>query len=129
MEAIKQAKEVAEQILQMTKTLVLTGAKNQEEAEVEAYFILMDEREPLVDELSDLREQIDDEEKKSNEFAEVVKIISEITELDKKNVKLMEQMRKSVQSSYKEVKQGQRINEGYNPLPGNEVSSTINIKQ
>jgi len=129
METIQQAKEIAEQILEMTKALVLTGEKEQEEAEAEAYSVLMDEREPLVYELTDLREKIDSEEAASQEFAEIVKIISEITNLDKKNAALAEHMLESVQLSYKEVKQGQRINAVYNPIQGNEVSSTINIKQ
>ena len=129
MEAIKQAEEIARQILEMTNALTLTGEKENEETEIEAYSLLMDEREPLVDELTDLRHQIDDDEAASPEFAQVLKIIAQITDLDKKHSESMNLMRDSVQSSYKEVKQGQRINEGYNPLPGNEVSSTINIKQ
>lgn len=108
---------------------MLTGDKEKEEAEAEAYSVLMDEREPLVDELSDLNEQIDSEERKTAEFAEFAEIISKITALDKRNMAIMEKMCAAVQSSYKEVKQGQRINAGYNPLPGDGVSSIINIKQ
>jgi hypothetical protein len=129
MEAIRQAKEAAEEILEMTKALVLTGAKEREEEEVEAYALLMDEREPLINELADLREQIDGEERETPEFAEVVQIILEITALDKKNAELMERVRESIQLSYKGVKQGQRISAGYNPLQGDEASITINIKQ
>jgi hypothetical protein len=83
----------------------------------------------LVDELSDLRQQIDDDEASSPEFFEIKKIISKITLLDKKHVEFMEKMRKDVQNSYKEIKQGQRIHKGYNPLPGDEVASKFDIKQ
>jgi len=128
MEALQQARELSGQILEMTASLVLTGAKEFEEAEVEAYLLLLDEREPLVDELTDLKNQLGSSELSSAEFEEIKKIISEITEIDKKHIKIMEHMRNGVQESYKEVKQGQRIHAGYNPLPGNEVSSTINVK-
>jgi len=129
MEAIKQARELAEEILNMTKALVLTGIKDKAEEEAEAYATLMDEREPLIDELSDLGGQLDEEERSTPEFEELVQIIKEITTLDKKNVETVKKMHESAQSSYKEVKQGQRINAGYNPLPSDEASSTINIKQ
>jgi len=128
MDTLKLASELAEQILEMTKALVLSGEKENEEEETEAYINLLDEREVLIDELTDLRQQIDDEEAASSEFDKIKKTISEITELDKKHIRYMEKIRKGVQSSYREIKQGQRIHKGYNPLPGNEVSSTINVK-
>jgi hypothetical protein len=89
----------------------------------------MSEREPLIDELSDLRQQLDGDELASTEFSQITKIITEITTLDKRNLESMERIRKSVQASFKEVKQGQKIHAGYNPIQGDEVSSTINIKQ
>jgi hypothetical protein len=129
MENLKHAKELAEQILEMTRELTLSGEKENEALDVENYLALLDEREPLVDELSDLRLQISDEEASSAEFIQIKKIISMITEMDKKHIAHMETIRKDVQSSYKGIKQGQRIHKGYSPLPGDEVSSKIDMKQ
>jgi hypothetical protein len=129
MEAINQAREIAEEILEMTKSFVITGDKSQQEEDVEVFLALLEDREPLIDELSDIRQQLDDDELASPEFAEVVKILNQVTELNKKHMEEMENMRQSVQGSYKEIKQGQRIHAGYNPLPGNEVSSKFDIKK
>jgi len=113
----------------MTKSLILSGKKEVESEEIEAYELLLEEREPLIDELSDLRQQLDSEEASSPEFEQIKKIISEITEIDKKHIEIMKRIQKGVQASYKEIKQGQRIHKGYSPLPGNEVSSKIDMKQ
>jgi Asp-tRNA(Asn)/Glu-tRNA(Gln) amidotransferase C subunit len=129
MDVLNQAKELADKILELTRALVLTRDKDSRDAEVEAYVALMDEREPLVEELSDLRLQLDETETASPEFSEITKVIAQITDLDKKHLTVMEDYHKTVQNSYKGVKQGQRIHAGYKPLPGNEVSSTFDIKQ
>lgn len=129
MNTLAQAKELADRILQMTRGAALTGQKEDAEQEVEAFSVLMDEREPLIEELSDLRLRIDQTEAASAEFEEIRKVIAQITEIDKKHTIIMERFRENAHASYKEIKQGQRIHAGYNPLPGNEVSSKINIKQ
>jgi hypothetical protein len=126
---LERAKELAEQIYELTKALVLTGEKEQEEAEVEAYTILLDEREPLIEELTDLRQQMDESEVSSPEFEEIKQTIAKITELDKMHLRFMQHKHKGAQASYKEIKIGQRIHAGYNPLPGNEVSSKFDVKQ
>ena len=128
MEALIQAKELADQILEMTLALVLTGAKENEEAEAEAYFALVEDREPLIEELTDLRLQIGEREAASEEFEEIKKVINQITALDKSHLNTMEHLHKNVRTSYKEIKQGQRIHAGYNPLPGNEVSSKFDVR-
>jgi len=128
MEALKQAKEAAEQLLEITKALVLTGVKDSEEADVEAYHAMLEEREPLVDELTDLRDQMDDDVLSSPEFAEIKQIISEIAKENERHNNIIKLMQKNAQASYKEIKQGQRIHAGYNPLPGDEVSSKLDIK-
>jgi hypothetical protein len=128
MEVLARAEELVDEILEMTKALTLTGDKEQREAEVTAYALLMEEREPLVDELTELRQQITDEEAASAEFTAITETIARITALDKKHVKFMGELRDDTQTSYKEVKLGQRIHAGYNPLPGNEVSSVFDIK-
>lgn len=128
MEPLKQAKELADQVLEMTKALVLTGEKSNEITEAESYFLLMDEREPLIDELTDLRQQLCEEELSSSEFAEIAKVITQITDIDKGHLKIMEHFHKNAKSSYRDVKMGQRINAGYNPLPGNEIPSKFDVR-
>jgi hypothetical protein len=129
MNALTEAKLLVDEILEMTKALVLTGEKGQEEDEVDAYAVLLEEREPMVNQLTALRQQLDAEALASGEFEEIKQVIAEITGLDKRHIKFMEHLRKDVQASYKEVKQGQRIHAGYNPLPGTEASSVFDIKQ
>lgn len=129
MEPLIRAKEIADNILQMTKVIALTGDKDFEADEIEAYITLLEEREPLIDELSDLRQQIDEAEASSPQFKAATKTIAEIVNLDKKHMAIMEQKHKEAKGAYKEIKQGQRIHAGYNPLLGNEVSSKLDIKQ
>ena len=123
------AKELVDSILEMTKSLVLTGKEDLEEQEVDEYAALMDEREPLVEHLTEMMPLIDSEMKRTAEFAEIKKIIDEIAVLDKKHLSFMQEKHKHAQGSYKEIKLGQRIHAGYNPLPGNEVSSKFDMKQ
>jgi len=127
MEVLTQAKEVADAILEMMEGFTLTGDKEKEDAEAEAYIALIDEREPLVEELTDLRQQISDEEFATLEFEEIKKVIEKITALDKKYMEGIRHHHKNAQASYREIKQGQRIFAGYNPLPGDEVSSKFNV--
>jgi hypothetical protein len=129
MDAIIHAKELADEIFEMTKRLVLTGETEKEETEIEAYVTLLEEREPLVDELSDLRQQLSDEELSSPQFEEIAKIVSAITEMDKAHLRFVEHKHKKVQASYKEVKQGQRLNAGYNPVQVDTISSKFDMKQ
>jgi hypothetical protein len=128
MDALTQAKELADKILELTRALVLTGDKDSRDAEAEDYIALMDEREPLVDELSDLRLQLDETETASPEFSAITKVIAQITDLDKRHLAVMEDYHKTVQNSYKGVKQGQRIHAGYNPMQGDEASSKFDIR-
>ncbi|MCL2356662.1 MAG: hypothetical protein FWC70_05825 [Defluviitaleaceae bacterium] len=128
-DTLKNAQEIAEQILARAKALVLTGEKDNEEAELEAYMDFLDEHESLVEELSDLRTQLDESERSSPEFEELKKTIIQITAFYKKHLRVFEASHKNAKMSYRDVKQGQRLNAGYNPLPGNEVSSKFDIKQ
>jgi anion-transporting ArsA/GET3 family ATPase len=127
MEALTQAKEVVDAILEMMENFTLTGDKENEEAESEAYIALIDEREPLVEELTDLRQQITDEEVATPEFEEIKRVIEKITTLDKRYADGIKHHHKNAQTSYREIRQGRRIFAGYNPLPGDEVSSKFNV--
>ena len=127
METLALARELADEIYRLSKLLGITGDKENEEAELEAYYNHLEEREPLVEELLDLKLQIDEDEAKSPEFLEIKKVIEKITELDKKHLDFVEKIHKTVQASYKEVKQGQRINSVYNSLSSSEMASQFDI--
>lgn len=129
MDTLIRAKELAEQILEITKSLVLTGIKENAETELEEYINVYDEREPLIEELTDLRQKLDENESQLPQFAEIVKILSQVTAMDKRNEATMAEMCKGAQASYKEVKQGQRLNAGYNPISGDVISGGFDTKQ
>jgi len=86
-------------------------------------------REPLIEELTDLRLQLDETEMASAEFAAIKAVITKIRDLDKKHMEVMTQLHNGAKASYKDVKQGQRMTAGYNPLAGNESPSRFDIKQ
>ncbi|MCL2387120.1 MAG: hypothetical protein FWC89_06160 [Defluviitaleaceae bacterium] len=129
MEDLTRAKELADQILAMTRALVLTGEKDNEIAEVDAYSDLMEDREPLISELTDIKQILNEEDLSSAEYAEIKKTITQITDLDQAQMNTIEHMYKVAKASFKDVKQGQRIHKGYHPLPGDEVSSKFDMKQ
>jgi chromosome condensin MukBEF ATPase and DNA-binding subunit MukB len=129
MEDLSRAKEVAEQILAMTRRLVLTGEKEHEASETESYIDLLENREPLIEELTDLKQTMDKSDVASPQFAEIQQIIAQITEHEKTHTRIMQQMHTAAKASYRDIKQGQRIHTGYNPLPGSELSSRFDIKQ
>lgn len=128
-DTLQLTKELVDSILEMTKALVFTGEKDLEEQEVDSYVALLDERDPLIAQLEEIQPLIEPEMKNSAEFAEIKKVLAEIRRLDEKHLAFIEEKHKKAQGSYKEIKQGQRIHAGYNPLPGNEVSSKFDIKQ
>jgi hypothetical protein len=128
-DALQLAKELTDEILEMTQALFFSGEKELEEQEVENYVNLMEEREPLIEQLTELKLVIDETMASSADFAAIKQTIAEITELDKSHLEFMQHKHKGVKDSYQKVKQGQRIHTGYNPLPGNEVSSRFDMKQ
>ncbi|MCL2199493.1 MAG: hypothetical protein FWB80_11265 [Defluviitaleaceae bacterium] len=127
MDTLAHARELADEILEMTKSLGITGEKENENAELEAYYTHLEDREPLVEELLDLKLQIDDTEAASPEFEAIKKVIEQITEMDKKHLAFVQKIHKTVQASYKEVKLGQRINKGYSSFSGDETASQFDI--
>jgi len=129
MTALAQAKEIVDKMLARAKKLDFTGEKEHEESELEVYMEFLDEHETLIEELTDLKLQLDEDELASAEFEGIKSTVAEITELYKMHTGLFEHLQKNARDSYKEVKQGQRINRGYNPLQGDEVSSSFDIKQ
>jgi hypothetical protein len=114
--------------LELTKALVLTGAEEAEEQEIAAYATLMEEREPLVAKLTELKQEIDSEMLSSPEFAAIRQAIQAIADLDSRHLAIISRMREHVQKSHKEVKIGQRIHAGYVDLAPDSTSRRFDIK-
>ena len=127
MDTLKQAKQLADDILDMTRRVVISGESEKSEVDAEAYSALLDDREPLIFELTDLRLQISDEEVATEQFVAICNTLSQVAEIEKNHIAVIERLRGNAQSSYKGVKQGQRIAAGYNHMPQDEASSKINI--
>ena len=123
------AKEIIDKIYEYTEKVVLTGEKEHEDSETEYYANLMDLREPLVAELGELREKIDPAMKKSKEFAALQKTLEDIRQMDLSHIRYIEHIRSSVQNSFKDVKQGQKINSAYQAFNDESGSHMFDKKQ
>ena len=122
MDILKEASELTQAILKMTEELILTGVKEQEEAEVEAYAKLMEEREPLINKLTELKKGVDAVMASSPEFAAIRQTIEKISEADKSNLSRIESMYEGVQGSHKDIKVKQRIHNAYSGAPSDSSS-------
>ena len=129
MDILKEANELTSAILEMTKALVLTGQKEQEEAEVEAYAKLVEEREPLINKLIELKKGVDAVMASSPEFEAICQTISEISDLDRGHLDSIESMYDAVQASHKEVKSGQRIHNAYIDTPSESMYHRFDTMQ
>jgi len=128
-DVLDKAKSLIEKIFDLTNELSFTGLAEDDEKEVNAYAALMEERQPLVDELMKLKESIDSEMAASEEFAGIKKTLLELDELDKAHMAYIQTMRETVKDAYKVVKQGQRIHDGYTSLPPGYESQRLDVKQ
>jgi len=128
METLQQAQELADKILALTKALELTGAEEQEESDIEAYAKMVEEREPLIKELMELRPKIDDEAKDTAEFVAIVETIDAIAALDEEHHDFMENVREAVQGALRKVKEGQKVHKGYHAQPPDTTSFRFDTK-
>ena len=127
MESVAKAKELTKKILEMTKSLTLTGEASKVEKEVAAYVELIEKREPLVKELNTM--DFDDKARNSEEFKIIKKTIADITNLDKEHMEHVQEMHETIKDAIKLVKQGQRLNKGYRAISPEIVSGSFDIKQ
>jgi hypothetical protein len=128
METLLQAQELADKILAITKALVLTGADEQEEADIAAYVKMVEEREPLTAQLLEIQQHISSEITDTDEFAAIVQTIEDIAIADEEHLKFMENVREAVQGALRKVKHGQKIHEGYTALPPDATSRRFDMK-
>ena len=124
-----EAKDIVDSILDMTEDLVLTGQEEKELEEVESYALLMEEREPLVDRLTEIKKGIDVKMASSPQFAEIKAVIEKIAEIDKRHTEFMKGMNKKVLSSHKEIKTGQRLHNAYANINYSHAPSKFDAKQ
>ena len=129
MEALKQAREYAEKILAMTEALVLSGAPEQEEADIAAYAKLLEDREPLIAKLTELKKNMTEEMTATEEFLEVKEIIAGTAKLDEEHLEFMEDVREAVLGALRKIKQGQKVHEGYQAPPPESSSHGFDVKQ
>jgi hypothetical protein len=122
MDILKEANEITLAILKMTESVIITGNKEQEETEVEAYAKLMEEREPLINKLVELKKGVDAAMASSPEFSAIRQTIEKISQMDKTHLSYIEKMYEGVQSSHKEIKVGQRIHNAYVGSPSDSSS-------
>ena len=129
MDILKEADDLVNAILKMTKDLKFTGQKEQEEADVEAYAELMEARDPLISKLLELKKGVDAAMTATPEFEAIKKTITDITDLDKTHLAYIKDMYDMVQASHKEVKSGQRIHNAYVDLQPESTSRRFDATQ
>jgi regulator of replication initiation timing len=110
---LERAKELVDEIHEMTAALRFTGLRQNAEKEAEAYTAVMEERELLVTEMAALRDELDDTARKTPEFTAVMNRIAEIDALDKINQIYAEKLRDNMQGTIKESKTGRHISNAY----------------
>ena len=128
MDILKEASDITHAILRMTEALIITGVKEQQDDEIEAYAKLMEEREPLINKLTELKKGVDAVMASSPEFVAIKQTIAKISELDKSHLSYIEKMHSVAQVTRKDIKVGQRIHNAYVGIPS-DTSSTFDATQ
>jgi len=110
---LERAQDLVDKLYTMTAALSFTGEDEKEDDEIAAYVAMVDARAPLVEALVALRESITEEERATDQFAEIVRTIADIADLDNTHRTFFEALREEVRGSIKEVNQGRQINSAY----------------
>ena len=129
-EKISEAKKIMEELLAMTRSLILTGAEDREEEEINAYAELMEKREPLVQKLAELKLEVDAAMASSPEFEEVQQAVRELADIDSTNLSYVESMKDVMKEALRKIKNGQKIHAGYTSIPAAaEATASFDVKQ
>ena len=123
-EQLNELRETAEIIYEMTAEMVLTGQPDNAEQEIEAYALLMDKREPLINKLAELLKQTDIDNNR-----DVKHVISKIVTLDKENYRIMEHIRESVKSSMKDARSEKKLYKAYSHPMEDYTHSLLDTKK
>jgi len=120
---LRQTLAAADAILDLTKSITLTGQAEFVQQEADDYVTMVDNREPLVERFLQLKMQMDKSEAKAGEnkkmpgYESLRNKVAEIVMLDKEQGKVIKGFRDSAQSSVKIIRNGRQLMEAYaNPL-------------
>jgi len=128
MDIIQKAQKLADEILKLTLALELSGADAQEEADIDAYIKMVEAREPLVAELVELKQNIDEVLALTEEYDTVLQTIKMISDKDEEHHDFMENVREAVQGALRKVKHGQKIHQGYQSIPEEATSRRFDTR-
>ena len=127
--ALARARELVDEIYTMTKALTFSDNKEKEQEEAEAYVNLMGEREILVAEMAELREELDDEARTTPQFTAIMKRIKEIDGLDKSNQIRIQHIHDNMRGSIKTAKKARQVSTAYNTGVVGEYSQYVDTKK
>ncbi|MDR1664079.1 MAG: flagellar protein FliT [Clostridiales bacterium] len=124
---LEKALGLAEEILELTSALSLTGQPDVVEIEIDEYTALIEERDPLVKELTELMREA---EKDTDGWRALEGIVQKIFVMDKENRRIMEHTRGLVQNSMKELRSGRKLSNAYaHPLEVRVSSGRLDTRQ
>jgi hypothetical protein len=131
---LKQARALAEEVKRLTAALELTGQPDLAEAEVNAFADMVDARDQMIKAIAILKERAktaaphsEPELIKENNALETV--ITDIMAMDKRHREIMKHIETDARLSLKELKDGQRLNFGYNPYTEADTAGSFNVRQ
>jgi hypothetical protein len=107
------AQDIVDTLYNLTAAVNFTGEDEKEEDEVNDYTALMDAREPLLKQLEALRGKLTAADRATPEFAEIVKCINDIADMDNSLNAYFKQVQDELRGSIKEIKKGRQINSAY----------------
>ena len=132
---LKKMRVLAEDILTLTSALELTGDPDLIDAEVDKYSALIDEREPLIEELGGLKNKAENTgagaragECKAEKEA-VDEICKRILDCDRSHLNIIKRIRESAQSYIKDIKTGRKLNSVYQPVPDGTAAGVVDASQ
>ena len=112
-EIIKEMYTIAEEIKSLTLQLTFSGNKEYYEKEIDNYHQLMEKREPLVNRMTALKAKADVDGVLYRKEEGLSQLVDDITKMDASHKKEMLNIRDSLRSSIKDVKNTKRINNAY----------------
>ncbi len=111
MEYLSQALALAEEVLKISSSLQLTGQPKLAEEEVDAFAALLEKRVPMIEKLNQLLKQDTSGDKDMKR--KIDEVLSKILECEKEHQRIMAHLKKSVTSSLREARSGQKLNQAY----------------
>lgn len=111
MNFLRQATDLAKEILKITSSLSLTGQPKLAEKETDEYTSLLERRKPMIEKLNQLIKQASPGDKAGKEAFD--KIIAEILVLDKEQQRIIKHLSNETAASLKEARGGKKLNQAY----------------